>query len=76
MTAMLHKSTITKTDLIHPLSHLQPSQLRQQVWAIGHGGAGDPIDLLLHRNGHDEEHDTNLDWLVLSAKYNVEKISM
>ena len=37
------------------------------MWAIGHGGAGEPIDLLHYRDGHDE-HDTNLDWLVLSAR--------
>jgi hypothetical protein len=43
------------------------------VWAVGHGGAGEPLALLHHRDGHDEEHDNFLDWLVLSAKYIIAK---
>ena len=67
-----YQLSTTKTDLVHPISHLHPSQLRQQVGPVGHGGAGDPLDLLQHRDGHDE-YDTNLDWLDMSAKNNVSK---
>ena len=60
-----YQLSTTKTDLIHPLSHLHPSQLRQKVWAVGHGGAGESLDLLHNSDGYD--------WLVLSAKYNIAK---